>query len=520
VRAISILLIAAVVACGLIVPIVLLFSGASTLANQMSSDRMRVHLTRLEQVAQQNGGSRAPWTGYPASVAYVKGEIQSNTNLVVTTQDFDIEVFEELSPPSLTQATPVATTFTVNNDFLVAQWSGAGTLSNAPTVAMGEGCVQGVNLAPGSVALIARGNCSFVDKIANAVASGAAAVVVYNNVPSASPAYFAAGPNGAQAAVPVFSVTYNVGILLQLGRASVSLATGQLVATKVTTQNLCAETPNGDPNSLIVVGAHLDSVEDGAGINDDGSGSVAVLEMALGFAKALPSVPNKVRFCWWGAEEEGLLGSTYYVDQLTPPQRLQHKAYLNFDMIGSRNYISFVFDGSSAIVPDVRNASSTLTELFVAQFNAEGKPYTYEAFADSLDAANTDYGPFLFAGIPSGGLSTGASEMKTIAERSAYGGFANTPADSCYHRSCDTVENIDFGAMLQNARYGAAVLSQIAAQANLEQFLRSPLPPSAQSSLAVEQQDRQLCAASEVDRELLCVAEPRKPRLPRWANKA
>lgn len=485
----------------------------------MSADRLRVHLTRLENVAMQQGGSRTAWTGYNASVDYVKRELQDNTNLILSTTSFSFTAFEDPGTSSLSQVAPSSVTFVRNSDFLVASGSGQGGLVAAQTVYVGTACSAFADLPPNSIALIARGDCEFVDKIALAISKKAAGVIVYNNVAGEGPVYFAATRNGEQAAVPVLSITYSVGVLLQLGKATVSMAAGSVVEKQVATMNLCAETPYGNPESVIVVGAHLDGVEAGAGINDNGSGSVAVLELAVAFGKALPNSKSKVRFCWWGAEEEGLLGSAHYVNTLTPQQKSVIKTYLNFDMIGSRNYISFIFNGLSAADPTVRNASTTLTQLFINQFNAAAKPFALEDFASSLSAANTDYGPFLFAGIPSGGMSTGASEQKTIAERTAFGGFANAPADSCYHRSCDTVDNIEFTALQSMAKYAAGVLAELATQSDLPAFLQNGGSVAASGAGAVEAQERQSCLASNVEEELVCTAHKRGPRLPRWANK-
>ena len=236
---------------------------------------------------------------------------------------------------------------------------------------------------------------------------------------------------------------------------------------------------------------------------------------------ALPSSVNKLRFCWWAAEEWGLYGSEHYVNMLNATERSKIAAYLNFDMQGSRNYISFVFNGTTA--PDaVRVPSETLTGLFLDEFSAQQRPFESEAFAGSVESANTDYGPFLFGGIPSGGQSTGASEMKRIEERSSFGGFANTPADSCYHRKCDTVENIDFDELERGSRRAAGVLTKLANQQNLKAFLQAG--PATQTKnrrydsmvVGAEEGDRQMCQPSMAEPELVCSAAPRQ-RVPKWA---
>ncbi len=113
-----------------------------------------------------------------------------------------------------------------------------------------------------------------------------------------------------------------------------------------TATNVIAETPGGAADNVVVVGAHLDSVSRGPGINDNGSGSAAILEVAEQMARVNPH--NKVRFIWFGAEEQGLIGSTFYVNNLTPQERGNIALMLNFDMIGSPNFVRFVYDGNTS----------------------------------------------------------------------------------------------------------------------------------------------------------------------------
>ena len=176
------------------------------------------------------------------------------------------------------------------------------------------------------------------------------------------------------------------------------------------TSNVIAETPDGDPDSVIVVGAHLDSVGPGPGINDNGSGSATILEIAEQIRKVKPR--NKIRFIWFGAEEHGLLGSEAYVDSLPQSERDKIAAMLNFDMVGSPNFVRFVYDGdlSDSDPPEggAPAASADIERLFLDYFESQGLPTEPTAFD-----GRSDYGPFIFAGIPAGGLFTGAEVIKT-----------------------------------------------------------------------------------------------------------
>jgi Zn-dependent M28 family amino/carboxypeptidase len=186
-----------------------------------------------------------------------------------------------------------------------------------------------------------------------------------------------------------------------------------------------------------MAGAHLDSVQRGPGINDDGSGSAALLEIAQQMAKVKPR--NMVRFAWWGAEESGLVGSTAYVNGLSQAEKDRITLYLNFDMIGSPNHVFFIYDGDDS---DVTGAgpgpagSAEIEKTFEAFFNMRGVPFKGTDFS-----GRSDYGPFIANGIPSGGLFTGAEGIKTAAEAALWGGTAGAQYDPCYHLACDTYAN-------------------------------------------------------------------------------
>ena len=112
--------------------------------------------------------------------------------------------------------------------------------------------------------------------------------------------------------------------------------------------NVIADWPGGDPNQVLMAGAHLDSVTAGPGINDDGSGTAALLEVAKTIS-ATGFAPDKhLRFAWFGAEELGLRGSQFYVNNLPAAERAKIKGYLNFDMTGSPNPGYFLYDGDNS----------------------------------------------------------------------------------------------------------------------------------------------------------------------------
>ncbi|MFF8375127.1 M28 family peptidase [Streptomyces sp. NPDC015661] len=200
--------------------------------------------------------------------------------------------------------------------------------------------------------------------------------------------------------------------------------------------NLIADWPGGDPNQVIMSGSHLDSVTAGPGINDNGSGSAAILETALAVSRAQLQPTKHLRFGWWGAEELGLVGSKYYVNNLPSTERSKISGYLNFDMIGSPNPGYFVYDDDP-----------TIEQTFKDYYAGLGIPTEIETEGDG----RSDHAPFKNVGIPVGGLFSGADYTKTSAQAQKWGGTAGQAFDRCYHSSCDTTANINDTALDRNA---------------------------------------------------------------------
>ncbi|WP_116041205.1 M28 family metallopeptidase [Amycolatopsis palatopharyngis] len=197
--------------------------------------------------------------------------------------------------------------------------------------------------------------------------------------------------------------------------------------------NLIADWPGGDESNVVMAGAHLDSVTAGPGINDNGSGSAALLEVALTVARDGVAPDKHLRFGWWGAEELGLVGSTHYVDSLSFTERSRLDAYLNFDMIGSPNPGYFVYSSSGQ-----PSGSQELEDLLKGGFAARNVPTEPISIG-----GRSDHAAFARAGVPVGGTFSGAEGWKSSSQASKWGGSAGVPFDRCYHRSCDTTSNIN-----------------------------------------------------------------------------
>jgi Zn-dependent M28 family amino/carboxypeptidase len=308
-------------------------------------------------------------------------------------------------------------------------------LALADPAASTSGCeaTDFAGFTAGSIALIQRGTCTFADKATNAETAGAAGVVVFNQGNGADRSGVLSGTLGGDVVdVPVVGTSFAIGQdLAEPAGTTVRIFTQTVSEPRVTT-NVIAETPGGNRRNVVMLGAHLDSVPAGPGLNDNGTGSAAILEVAREMAGTDPV--NKVRFAWWGAEELGLVGSTEYVESLTTAQRDRIALYLNFDMVGSPNFIRGVYDGDgSSFGTAGPEGSAAIETLFNDYFTGERLPFQATEFS-----GRSDYQAFINAGIPAGGLFTGADGVKTAAEEAMYGGVAGSIYDPCYHEACDS----------------------------------------------------------------------------------
>ncbi|WP_248583462.1 M28 family metallopeptidase [Nocardioides sp. InS609-2] len=223
----------------------------------------------------------------------------------------------------------------------------------------------------------------------------------------------------------------------KLDAAGYTTTVQQFSTSSGTSYNLVAEWPAGDANHVVMTGGHLDSVSAGPGINDNGTGSAGILETALAWAASGQVPRNRVKFAFWGAEEQGLLGSKNYMANLPTAEKDKIELYLNFDMIGSPNPGYFVYDDNAA----GNGARDDLTSYF----DSVGVPWEY------IDVqGRSDHAAFRTYGIPTAGTYTGAEEYKTAAQAQKWGGTANAPFDPCYHASCDTRANVNTTALDRN----------------------------------------------------------------------
>ncbi len=407
-------------------------------------DGVRQHQAVLQSIADANNGIRTSGTpGYDASVAYA-AQVFSDAGYDVTVQPFDFQTFITLSPTILEQVSPPPVGPIANS---IMSYSGSGDVTAAvSTVSAITGCnaADFAGFPVGNIALISRGACTFAAKATNAYNAGASGVVIYNNIPGVLNGTLS---NTFTLDIPVTAVTQDVGQALAATAGLVMRLKTETFRGIATTYNVIAETSWGRPDNVVMVGAHLDSVNAGPGINDNGSGSAAILETAIQMKDL--RTRNKVRYALWGAEESGLVGSTYYVNNLSPAEQANIALYLNFDMVGSPNHVFFVYDGddSDGVGAGPGPAGSAQIEALFEQFyNSVG-----ESFMGTDFSGRSDYGPFIAVGIPSGGLFTGAEGIKSPAEAAIWGGTAGDQYDPCYHLACDTFANVNLHALDVNS---------------------------------------------------------------------
>jgi hypothetical protein len=445
---------------------------AAALRDAIDMPDILADLQRLQEIADEHGGTRpAGSAGHDASVEFVAGELRE-AGYVVELQPVELPAFEQRSP-SVVQIVGGGVSFEDVRDFKAVLFSGSGDVT-APLYDLGfdplfepdpvgRGCDADhwTDVPTGAIVLAHPGPCRRLEVVLAAQEAGAVAIV------TAYPGWTRdavlrptlVDPSGIR--IPVIGATEAMGATLAqaaVDGASVRVATDTLVETR-TSINLIAETPGGDASKVLMLGGHLDSVVDGPGINDNGTGTMTVLEIArevAALASANPAAAPawKVRVAFWTGEEIGLLGSFAYARGLAPDAIAAIRASLNFDMLGSSNGIRTVYDGAATSNP---SASGVVSGLFSQALEAEGLGWQPEAVGAVSDHFALDQ-----LGIAVGGLFSGANEHKSAPQAVLFGGTAGVPNDPCYHLGCDTVDNVDAAWLEQMARAAAWVAGALA----------------------------------------------------------
>lgn len=417
---------------------------ASALRGKVTTDAMMAHLSKLQDIANANNGTRAVGTpGYEASVDYVVNTLR-NSGFDVQTPEFSARVFHAEKPEVTVGAKPVEARAL---DFSLGTPPGgvSGPLVAAP--GNGLGCAAsdyGDLPVRGAVVLVDRGTCPFAQKEDVAAQRGAVAMLIADNVDEEQMGG-TLGPT-TEVKIPVLSVTKSTGVQLrgQPGPTTIKLDAS---AQSFKARNVIAQTKTGEDTNVVMAGAHLDSVPEGPGINDNGSGVAAVLETAVRLGSS-PPVHNALRFAFWGAEELGLIGSRNYVESLDLAALKKIALYLNFDMLASPNPGYFTYDGDQSLPMDARGqpvvpeGSAGIERTLVAYLKSVGK-----TAQDTSFDGRSDYDGFTLAGIPAGGLFSGAEGKMSADQAKLWGGTADQPFDPNYHQKGDTLDHVDRTAL-------------------------------------------------------------------------
>lgn len=424
---------------------------------QIPTSEVMEHLERFQQIANENEGNRSSSTpGHELSANYISQQLL-RAGYDVELIPYTYSQYEQVGAASLAQTAPTQIDYKEKDEFQIMPYSLSGDVSGeveGVDLKLGLGNTSDSGCEPedfkdftaGKIALLQRGACTFSIKAQNAQDAGAIAVIIFNQGDDETRKEAFAGTlgNSSKATISVATLSYDLGAALAQTKGAIVSLKAQTKISDSVSYNVVAETKSGNPDNIVVLGSHLDGVHEGPGINDNGSGSAGILAVALRMANM--KLTNKVRFGWWGSEELGLIGSTKYVEGLSDTEKNKIRAYLNFDMIASPNYMIGLFDGNGTAGEFVApKGSASIEKLTRTYFEMQGQSYI------ELEASGrSDYAAFSDAGIPYGGLFTGAEGKKTAEQAALFGGIEGEAYDSCYHQSCDTIDNISQEALAIN----------------------------------------------------------------------
>ena len=430
----------------------------SNLAAQVDPGAVVSHLSAFERIAMASQGRRAAGErGYELSAQYVEKQLRG-AGYTPRRQYFEF-TYDSVVSTSLNELSPTARAVTHTPFSYSPSTPKAGVQAQlvAPSTATGCSSAEwdGV-VATAKIALVSRGTCTFGEKAKAAKAAGAAAILIYNNAPGPLNGTLG-GPSVDYAPATGITKADGDALLADMAKAPVQMSfVLDKIIEKRRTFNVLAETKGGSADDVLMVGAHLDGVQQGPGVNDNASGSATVLEVAKQ-ANQLKKPAHKIRFAWWGAEELGLLGSEHYVKDLQDndvDSLLKINGYLNFDMLASPNYIIGVYDSTQTWMPQ---GSARLQRAFTGYFDDRGQPYVAAPMQGGSDQL-----PFLEAGVPVGGLFTGAGGLKTAQEATLFGGTAGVAYDPGYHTAQDTLRNANKAALAINVKAVAHAVGTLA----------------------------------------------------------
>lgn len=421
---------------------------SETLQSLMTQDALKARAEKLFELAQLSEAeyghpTRAIGTpGHQGTLDYIMDEIKSlDDYYTVSNQTFSTSTGKiNTSQLTIANSTVNATAFSLTPPTTDKQ-----TVSGKIVLVADLGCEEAdyPDEVLDNIALISRGTCPFGQKSELAGKAGAVAAIVYNNeagnlagtLGTPSPDHVATFGLSQELAAPYVAQLKN-------GTALSGTALMDSEVSTIETYNVIAKTTGGDQDNCIIAGAHSDSVPEGPGINDDGTGTLTLLEIAKHLSQY--EVNNCVMLAWFSAEEVGLVGSDFMSDSFTPEENLKIRLMMDYDMLASPNYAYQIYNSTNDEHPA---GSQELRDLYIEWYKAHDIPYTFIEFD-----GRSDYDGFIRNGIPASGIATGAEGVKTEEEAGIFGGTAGDWYDPCYHQLCDDVSNPSMTAWEVNAK--------------------------------------------------------------------
>lgn len=416
----------------------------------LTLDNLVKHLKVFQHHADMNTlipGTRFMGTpGYEASRNYVVSELKA-AGYDVTLQTVPVPLTYISKPRVFELISPNKKRFADDSEYAPFVGSGEGDVTaNVQTVTNSNGCQAGdfAGFMQGNIALLSLGGeCSTATKVSNAAAAGAKAVIVTNSNPGIY--YIGFTPTPAEN-VPALIVSAEVGKMLgeAINAGTLPQVHIKFNAARMNTisENIIAESKGGDPNHVIMVGAHLDSSAGNAGINDNASAAATILEIALQMKNSKPV--NKLRFAWWTGEEIGLIGSTYYVNHLNNAEKSKIALYLNYEILGAPNGARLIMNHKNGVTPP---GSEKITQTYINYFKQQKLKYFVFDPAMGDAGKRSDMLAFMEAGIPVGYLVSGANIPWNPILSSIFTDLPNrkngVAMHPCYHKLCDKLTMVD-----------------------------------------------------------------------------
>ncbi len=466
----------------------------------IQKDDLWNHMTQFQAIADANPGPdgmpsrNSGEPGYKASADYVAA-LMTAAGYNVTIQSYKFTYFAYTATPTLKEVSPTLHDYGVVDEWNPGQSTGTANaalqpaggiiIPPTPTSSSTSGCTMAdfAGFVAGNIALIQRGGCNFGVKVLNAKAAGASGVIIFNEGNPGRMGVLAgslvdAAGNPIVPTIPVAFTSFAIGSSLltqyQQGAAPVmNISIQAIVNPNADDYNVIAESKGGDKNHVVVVDAHLDAIY-GAGMLDNASGSATILDIALKMKNVNPV--NKLRFIWFGGEELGLLGSSFYVNNLSSNE-LSHIGYdLDADVTATPNYLIGVLDPAApdlfgrtvtSTFPNRVYKSSTIArDQGIAYFDSVGLNH------ELLSPVGTDAFSFNAVGIPASGLLTGQDCCKSQEEVNLFGGQlgnyeGNIPSfdGGCVDnpfRWCDNLSNNDPNVLTFMSKAFATMVVQMA----------------------------------------------------------